>query len=127
MEAPNKIYMPNELLSEEWQRHIEGEDTEYIRKDFLIDWARRNQDRCFSVVEDDLWQDLAGIDRQNQHIMTNAELIATIREEIARLQPNAPKPGNMKSVDAKVAMQVHARLNKLLSFLSGLEKSLRSE
>ena len=23
--------MPNELLSEDWSRHIEGEDTEYIR------------------------------------------------------------------------------------------------
>ena len=56
--------------------------------------------------------------------MTNAEIIAKIRAEIERLQPNAPKPGNMKSVDAKVAMLVHARLNKLLSFLSDLEKSL---
>ena len=56
--------------------------------------------------------------------MTNAELLAKIRAEIERLQPNAPKPGNMKSVDAKVAMQVHARLNKLLSFISDLEKSL---
>ena len=55
--------------------------------------------------------------------MTN-EIIQAIREEIARLQPNAPKPGNMKSVDAKVAMQVHARLNKLLSFLFDFEKSL---
>lgn len=40
MEAPDKIYMPNELLSEEWQRHIEGEDTAYIRKDALLEWAR---------------------------------------------------------------------------------------
>lgn len=37
MNAPDKIYMPNELLSEEWQRHIEGEDTEYIRKDALME------------------------------------------------------------------------------------------
>ena len=36
--APDKIFMPNELLSEEWQRHIEGEDTAYIRKDALIEW-----------------------------------------------------------------------------------------
>ena len=40
MKAPDKIYMPNELLSEEWQRHIEGEDTEYIRKDLLFEWAK---------------------------------------------------------------------------------------
>lgn len=59
--------------------------------------------------------------------MTNTEILAKIRAEIERLQPNAPKPGNMKSVDAKVAMQVHARLNKLLSFLSDLEKSLTAK
>ena len=38
--APDKIYMPNELLSEEWQRHIEGEDTCYLRKDALLEWAK---------------------------------------------------------------------------------------
>ena len=40
MKAPDKIYMPNELLSEEWQRHIEGEDTEYVRKDALLEWLK---------------------------------------------------------------------------------------
>ena len=45
MEAPDKIYMPNELLSEEWQRHIEGEDTEYVRKDFLLEWANLEKDK----------------------------------------------------------------------------------
>ncbi len=39
MKAPDKIYMPNELLSEDWERHIEGEDTCYIRKDALLEWA----------------------------------------------------------------------------------------
>lgn len=39
--TPDKIYMPNELLSEEWQRHIEGEDTAYIRKDALLEFLRR--------------------------------------------------------------------------------------
>ena len=39
MKAPDKIYMPNELLSEEWQRHIEGEDVEYVRTDVLIEKA----------------------------------------------------------------------------------------
>lgn len=41
---PDKIYMPNELLSGEWQRHIEGEDTVYIRKDVLLEWAENNRD-----------------------------------------------------------------------------------
>ena len=40
MKVPDKIYMPNELLSEEWQRHIEGQDTEYIRKDALLEWTK---------------------------------------------------------------------------------------
>ena len=40
MKAPDKIYMPNELLSEEWSRHIEGEDTEYIRKEALLEWVK---------------------------------------------------------------------------------------
>lgn len=43
--APNKIYMPNELLTEDWQRHIEGEDTAYIRKDALLEWAKNLKDR----------------------------------------------------------------------------------
>lgn len=38
-EAPEKIYMPTELLSEEWTRHIEGQDIEYIRKDAFIEKA----------------------------------------------------------------------------------------
>lgn len=49
MEAPEKIYMPTELLSEDWTRHIEGEDIEYIRKDVFIDkaclWLKDNIDR----------------------------------------------------------------------------------
>ena len=44
MKAPDKIYMPNELLTEEWQRHIEGEDTAYIRKDALLEWIDEYKD-----------------------------------------------------------------------------------
>lgn len=40
-EAPEKIYMPNELLSEDWQRHIEGEDTEYTRTDSFMEKAEK--------------------------------------------------------------------------------------
>ena len=43
MKAPDRIYMPNELLSEDWQRHIEGEDTCYIRKDALLEWAKERE------------------------------------------------------------------------------------
>lgn len=44
MKAPDKIYMPNELLSEEWCRHIEGQDTEYIRKEALIEELNQMSD-----------------------------------------------------------------------------------
>lgn len=47
---PDKIYMPNELLSEEWQRHIEGEDTCYIRKDLLLEWAKERYQQTISNV-----------------------------------------------------------------------------
>ena len=43
MKAPDRIYMPNELLSEEWTRHIEGQDTDYIRKDALLEWLKLNK------------------------------------------------------------------------------------
>ena len=36
MNAPNVIYMPNELLGEEWTRHVEGQDTAYIHIDNLF-------------------------------------------------------------------------------------------
>ena len=46
MKAPEKIYMPTELLSEEWTQHIEGQDIEYIRKDVFIEntceWLKDN-------------------------------------------------------------------------------------
>ena len=40
MNIPDKIYMPNELLSEDWTRHLEGQDTAYIRKDALLEWVK---------------------------------------------------------------------------------------
>jgi len=40
MKAPDKIYMPNELLSEEWTTHIDGDDIEYIRKEALLEWIQ---------------------------------------------------------------------------------------
>ena len=50
MKAPDKIYMPNELLSEVWGRHIKGEDTVYIRKDALLEWLKdRRAEHSFEV------------------------------------------------------------------------------
>ena len=50
MNAPDKIYMPNELLSEEWTRHVEGQDTAYIRLESL--WhkpSEKPQERCIVI------------------------------------------------------------------------------
>jgi len=43
---PDKIYMPNELLSEEWTTHIDGDDIEYIRKDALLEWLKEQQNEA---------------------------------------------------------------------------------
>ena len=75
MEAPDKIYLHgydfdkepcvkwHEKPMEKGMRGYHVVNVEYISKDFLIEWARRNQDKCFSVVEDDLWQEV--IDKIN--------------------------------------------------------------
>lgn len=64
MKAPEKIYMPKELLSEEWTRHIEGQDIEYTRTDTFIEkackWLNDNANNywctefvdCGEMVED---------------------------------------------------------------------------
>lgn len=38
-------------------------EKEYIQKDALLEWAQENQEKCFSIVEDDLWQEV--IDKIN--------------------------------------------------------------
>ena len=60
MEAPDKIYMPNELLSEEWCRYIEGQDTEYIRKDALLKWISeaRTIPREYAQIRDLAFQEV---------------------------------------------------------------------
>ena len=50
MGAPIRIYMPNELLTEDWQRHIEGEDTEYIRKDAVINILNEEKEKTGSGI-----------------------------------------------------------------------------
>lgn len=52
MTAPDKIFMPNELLSEEWTRHIEGQDTEYIRKDAILKWFTEYADCLRQSITD---------------------------------------------------------------------------
>ena len=49
--------MPNELLSEEWQRHIENEDTCYIRKDALIEWAKDMKEANDGVCDISYYQE----------------------------------------------------------------------
>lgn len=64
--APDKLYV-SQLIYGTWQYQTPDPDdetqVEYIRKDKLIEWAKENQEKCFSVVEDDLWQEV--IDKIN--------------------------------------------------------------
>mgnify|MGYP003506883745 CR=1 FL=1 len=57
MKAPEKIYMPNELLSEEWTRHIEGEDVEYVCMDVFLEkackWLLRQEEMIGISFEND--------------------------------------------------------------------------
>ena len=64
MKAPDKIHMPNELLSEEWCRHIEGQDTEYIRKDALLEWAKE----CFRLQDSGCWYSKGAADAYSKVI-----------------------------------------------------------
>ena len=52
MKAPEKIYMPTELLSEEWTQHIEGQDIEYIRTGALIERAAIWFNMCFNTHDE---------------------------------------------------------------------------
>lgn len=56
MEAPDKIYVSRPIYNQCGLVISEDSPIKYIRKDFLIEWAKDNQERCISVMEDILWQ-----------------------------------------------------------------------
>ena len=60
MKVPDKIYMPNELLSEEWQRHIESQDTEYIRSLY----QEMSRGRMYADFERQAYEDTCNLFRQ---------------------------------------------------------------
>ena len=67
MEAPDKIFCWRGVLGTLFCSLKKGTNTdctEYIRKDALLEWAKENQEKCFSVVEDDLWHEV--IDKINE-------------------------------------------------------------
>lgn len=67
MEASDTIYLTPLLVEgcgKTLSKRVTENDVEYIRKDALLEWAKENQEKCFSVVEDDLWQEV--IDKINE-------------------------------------------------------------
>lgn len=67
MDAPNKIYLNEDGYGVQtvWSTYPSDvlPSHEYIRKDALLKWAKENQEKCFSVVEYDLFQEV--IDKLN--------------------------------------------------------------
>lgn len=51
MNAPNIIYMPDELLSEGWTRHVAGQDTAYIKREDLMRWLQFKADELKSKAD----------------------------------------------------------------------------
>ena len=52
MNAPNVIYMPNELLSEGWTRHVAGQDTAYIKREDLMRWLQFKADELKAKADE---------------------------------------------------------------------------
>ena len=58
MKAPDIIYMPNELLTENWERHIEGQDTAYVKLDAILKWANGMSKASASFSEELAYNEL---------------------------------------------------------------------
>jgi hypothetical protein len=64
MDAPDKLHCMHRLNGDySCSTTPFGGSVEYIRKDLLLEWAKENQEKCFSIVEYDLWQEV--IDKLN--------------------------------------------------------------
>lgn len=69
MKAPDKIYIQTnagEAFSSKWTTipFRDFENTEYIRKDALLEWAKQKQYDSETIVQDDFWQEV--IDKLNE-------------------------------------------------------------
>ena len=68
MKAPDKIYIQTnagEAFSSKWTTipFRDFENTEYIRKDALLEWAKEKQYESLTIVADNFWQEV--IDKLN--------------------------------------------------------------
>lgn len=63
MEAPDKIYVSRPIYNQCGLVISEDRPIKYVRKGFLIEWARQNQKKCLTVMKDSLWQEV--IDKIN--------------------------------------------------------------
>ena len=58
MESPDKIYVSRPIYNQCGLVISEDKPIKYVRKGFLIEWAKDNQEKCLSVIEDTLWQEI---------------------------------------------------------------------
>lgn len=52
---PDKIYI-HELSAEQLSEHHEDFHIEYIRKESILEWARKEQQESQTILADDWWQ-----------------------------------------------------------------------
>lgn len=69
MKAPDKIYIQTnkgEAFSSKWTTipFRDFENTEYLRKDALLEWAKKKQYESLTIVADNFWQEV--IDKLNE-------------------------------------------------------------
>lgn len=66
---PNKIYIPTEYTDNDITpvgvtlRQVFPRDICYIRKDALVEWAKKKQYESLTIVADNFWQEV--IDKLN--------------------------------------------------------------
>ena len=69
MKAPDKIYLPYEYAETDvlpvgcTTKPVFEKDTEFIRKDALVEWAKQQQLDSLTIVADNFWQEV--IDKIN--------------------------------------------------------------
>ena len=69
MKAPDKIYIQTnkgEAFSSKWTTipFRDFENTKYLRKEALLEWAKKKQYESLTIVADNFWQEV--IDKLNQ-------------------------------------------------------------
>ena len=94
---PDKIYMPNELLSEEWGRHIEGEDTCYLRADAI----RKEMERLKNEIVSKGLENPSDIEAVAE-AMYKAEVLEEVVSILDTLEEKSEKPTNPVDLEKEI-------------------------